>query len=73
MKKLFMTLLLTFAFSTFNNGVVYANACTSKGDVCYSKCDDRWGGSTFWDGAGRNACKSGCLIAEATCIIVSYF
>lgn len=72
MKKLFMTLLLTFAFSTFNSGDVYANNCTSKADVCYSKCDDRWGGDTFWDGAGRNVCKSGCLFAEVSCIVASY-
>ncbi len=73
MKKLLITLLLTFAFSTFNNGVVYAKDCVEKADVCYSKCDDRWGGDTFWDGAGRNVCKSGCFFAEATCIVVALF
>tara|TARA_R100001143_G_scaffold63475_1_gene70813 strand:+ start:898 stop:1119 length:222 start_codon:yes stop_codon:yes gene_type:complete len=72
MKKLFMTLLLTFAFSTFTNGVVSANNCDTKADACYTKCDERWGGDTYWDGAGRNFCKSGCFFAEAGCIIASW-
>jgi len=74
MKKLMATLLLTFAFSTINTGSVYAvSDCIQRGDACYAKCDERWGGNTFWDGAGRNACKMGCVVGEITCIVKSYF
>lgn len=73
MKKLMATLLLTFAFSTINFGEVYANTCIQQADACYAKCDDRWGGDTFWDGAGRNTCKLGCAIAEFSCIVESWF
>lgn len=69
MKKLFMTLILTFAFSTFNNGAVYAKDCTALANVCYAQCDQRWGGDTIWDGAARVACKSGCVVAEVHCIL----
>lgn len=69
MKKLFMILLLTFAFSTFINGNVYAKDCIELADECYDKCDERWGGNTFWDGAGRNICKSGCVVAELSCMV----
>ena len=64
-----MTLLLTFTFSTFNYGVVNASTCIDKADVCYTKCDERWSGDTYWDGLGRNVCKSGCFIAEMSCIV----
>jgi hypothetical protein len=69
MKKLFMTLLLTFTFSTINYSAVYANNCVALADVCYAKCDQRFGGDTFWDGAARVICKSGCVIAEVHCQI----
>ena len=68
-----VTLLLTFAFSTINMGTANAATCVQKADVCYDKCDDRWGGNTFWDGVGRNSCKFGCSVAEASCFVASFF
>lgn len=55
-------------------GTAYAAlTCTEKADKCYERCDQNWKGDTIADGLGRVACKSGCAIAEAGCIIGEWF
>ena len=69
MKKLIKMFMFVTMFSTIPLTTSYAATCMDKADACYTKCDERWQGDTWWDGAGRNVCKSGCAIAEAGCII----
>jgi len=69
MKKLIKIFMFLFVFSTVPLTATYANTCEDKADACYTKCDVRWKGDTWWDGAGRAFCKSGCAVAEAGCII----
>lgn len=72
MKKLTLTLAVLVAFTTFPVSASLANECEEQADYCYSRCDKNWSGDTVFDGAGRTACKSGCALAEAGCVIASW-
>lgn len=72
MKKIIMSLSLSLVFFTFPISDIYANECEQQADYCYNRCDSNWDGDTVFDGAGRTACKTGCAVAEAGCVIASW-
>lgn len=73
MKKIMLSLSFLMIFTVFTVSNTYANKCMDQADVCYSRCDKNWKGDTIFDGAGRTACKSGCAIVEAGCVVASWF
>lgn len=73
MKKIMRCFTILTVLSMFSFGTVYANKCQDQADACYERCDDNWGGDTIFDGAGRVACKTGCALSEAGCVISTWF
>lgn len=74
MNKLAISLLTIALLSiSFPNSAYAFKTCEEKGDDCIERCNDNWTGDTFADGIGRNACRAGCTIAEAGCIIGEWF
>lgn len=74
MRKLIAKLMLVSIFLTVFAGPAYArDKCVDQADDCYERCDENWSGNTTWDGAGRVACKTGCALTEAACVVKSWF
>jgi len=71
MKKLIMISMFLTVFTTIPLTNSYAASCEEKADACFEKCEERWttDDMTWWDGAGRIFCKSGCSVAETGCIV----
>jgi hypothetical protein len=74
MKKAILLLTITTAFISLPINPVYAeDSCKDKGDDCAETCNTRYEGDTEMDGLARNACRFGCGVAEAGCIVKEWW
>lgn len=71
MKKLILMLFVALLLNVANTTNLDAG-CKETRNLCLKECNENYGGDTFFDGAGRFACRAGCELSEGVCNVAEF-